>query len=73
MTPAQRTELKRLTRTMRGILQRAATGSGDVCHPFPHSARILERRGFVTIDRRQPDGFYAVRLTPAGVAACAID
>jgi len=71
LTPAQRAELKRLTRTMREILHQAAVGSGDVCHPFLHSARILERRGFVVIDRRQSDFFYDLRLTPAGVAACA--
>jgi hypothetical protein len=70
MTPAQQMEAKRLTRTMRELLTWAP---GEIPGgSYIRSARILERRGFVTI-RKAAGGWHAIELTEAGreaVAAC---
>ena len=71
LTPAQRSEIRRLTPLMKALL-RAADPHGAQIGVRQHmrSARILERRGFVTIVP-EGGGWHAMTLTPAGRAAVA--
>jgi hypothetical protein len=76
MTPAQQMEARRLTPNMWALLRYAHKMhpiAAGVYGPSLRSARILERRGFlsVTRDHNGPHSDCSVQLTKAGLEAMA--
>jgi len=70
MTPAQEMETRRLTRNMWFLLHYAGKmhpTDAEVFGGVMRSARILERRGFLTVVGKSKA--YSVRLTEAGLEA----
>jgi hypothetical protein len=69
VTPAQELEMQRFTYTMWTLLRYAGKfhpTEAEVFGPALRTARILERRGFLSVT-----GKYKVRLTEAGREALA--
>ena len=67
MTPAQQLEVNRFTDAMWVLLryaERMHPRGADVYGPVLHTARILERRGFLKVTGRRKA--YSVCLTEAG-------
>jgi hypothetical protein len=72
MTPTQQAEVLRFTENMRTMLRYSRK-----MHPMPaevggamlQTARILERRGFVSITAKARSGWRLARLTEAGIEA----
>jgi hypothetical protein len=68
MNDVQRLEFRRLTKSMKGVLRRAAECPGAGVPPYlVHSVRTLEQRGFISIaSNREEACGIAVTLTAAG-------
>jgi hypothetical protein len=65
-TPLSKTELKKFSRRMWQALI-SAGHSGRVEAAYIRAANILVRHGLLELGQRLPDGYYAARLTTAGV------
>jgi hypothetical protein len=69
MTRVQELEVRRFTQNIWTLLycvDGKPTQEAEVCGPFLRTARILKRRGFVSLVPGSDRGFYGVRLTDAG-------